>query len=103
MALDDDRPRPNDARMMNQKTGDPRDGEQHDGGARFMPVGCGFGESAVVVPAPMTCGRPQPEPEERWTLAPGRHAERPSGSEEDKDVTDVLVEPRQPASPRQPR
>ena len=90
----DDRSHPrNDARMANKKTGDPRDGEQHDGGARFMPVGCGFGETAVVVPAPMTCGRPQPEPEERWTLAPGRRTEPTAGSDDEPAAEGVPVEP----------
>jgi hypothetical protein len=92
MALDDDRPRPNDARMANKKTGDPRDGAQHDGGARFMPVGCGFGETAVVVPAPLTCGRPQPEPEERWTLAPVRRTEPTAGSDDEPAAEGAPVE-----------
>jgi hypothetical protein len=88
--------------VTREKTGDPKDHEQHTGGARFIPVTGSYG-TAAVIPGPMTPGPPQPEPEERWTLAPGRHAERPSGSQEDKDLTDVLVEPRQPARPRQPR
>jgi hypothetical protein len=79
--------------VTKEKTGDPRDGEQHDGGARFMPVGCGFGESAVVVPAPMTCGRPQPEPEERWTLAPVRRKEPPAGAHDEPAPESAPVEP----------
>jgi hypothetical protein len=83
--------------VTKEKTGDPRDGEQHEGGARFMPVGCGFGETAVVVPAPMTCGRPQPEPEERWTLAPGHRPAAP-GSTVDEPVEGVVANP-EPAEP----
>ena len=31
------------------------------------PYGAGF-----VIPGPLTAGPPRPEPEERWTLGPGR-------------------------------
>lgn len=59
--------------MAEKKTGDPKDDAQHVGGGRFVPVALhGIG---VVLPGPLSAGRPKPEPEERWTLGPGRHHE----------------------------
>ncbi len=78
--------------MTKGKTGDPGDHEQHAGGARLVPVAGTYG-TEVVVPGPLTAGRPQPEPEERWTLAPG-HASDPLDDVDDDAATEgVPVEP----------
>jgi hypothetical protein len=79
--------------MAEKKTGDPKDGEQHVGGARFMPVAAPLSHIAIVVPGPLTAGRPKPEPEERWTLGPGRRPEPPGGPDVDPAVESAPVEP----------
>jgi hypothetical protein len=78
--------------VTKEMTGDPKDGHQHDAGARFVPVAGSFG-TAAVIPGPMTAGPPQPEPEERWTLAPIRRAEPPIPASDDPDPEGVPVEP----------
>jgi hypothetical protein len=82
--------------MTRERTGDPKDGDQHDGGARFVPVAGSFG-TAAVIPEPITAGPPQPEPEERWTLAPGHRPAAP-GSTVDEPVEGVVAGP-DPAEP----
>jgi len=77
--------------MAQKKTGDPRDGEQHVGGGRFMPVHGMYGVE-VVLPGPLTVGRPKPEPEERWTLAPGHHHE-PATEADEAPAEPAPVEP----------
>jgi hypothetical protein len=47
----------------------------------------------LVVPEPLTSGPPQPEPEERWTLAPGHVPERPAGEDDDAPEKGAPVEP----------
>jgi hypothetical protein len=84
--------------MAKAKTGDPKDGEPHSGGARFMPVGAGYGTEAIV-PGPMTAGPPRPEPEERWTLAPVRRPGPPAGEDDDAAAEAAPVE-RVPAAAR---
>jgi hypothetical protein len=79
--------------MTEKRSGDPTSGRQEDddrktaarkvGAARFVPMAAGF-QTAVVVPGALGSGPPQPEPEERWTLAPGRH-DRPT-PDADEDV-----------------
>ena len=56
-------------------------------GPFMVPDPQGFG---VVIPGPLTSGPPQPEPEERWTLAPG-HASVPVKAPEPD--ADALSEP----------
>jgi hypothetical protein len=75
--------------MTREKTGDPKDREQQAGGATFVPVAATFGTMAIV-PGPLTAGPPQPEPEERWTLAPGHHpaAAGPPTDQPDEGVDD---------------
>ena len=73
MDLDGVRRRRTMVTMAEKKTGDPRDGEQHVGGAQFVPIAAPISHIAIIVPGPLTAGRPKPEPEERWTLAPGHH------------------------------
>lgn len=78
--------------MAEKKTGDPKDGRKHVGGGRFVPVAGVYGTS-VVVPGPLTAGRPKPEPDERWTLAPGhRHGSAPEAGGE-APAEPVPVEP----------
>jgi hypothetical protein len=49
--------------MADKETGDPKDDARDVGGGRFVPVALnGIG---VVLPGPLTAGRPRPEPEER--------------------------------------
>jgi len=80
--------------MAERKTGDPKDGQQHVGGRRFVPVALhGIG---VVLPGPLTAGRPKPEPEERWTLGPGRRPEPPAGPDVDPEAEGVPLEPVRP-------
>jgi hypothetical protein len=79
--------------MAQKKTGDPRDGEQHVGGARFMPIAAPLSSVAIVVPGPLTAGRPKPEPEERWTLAPGRRHESPADADGEAPADPAPVEP----------
>ena len=77
--------------VAGKKTGDPKDGAQHVGGGRFVPVALhGIG---AVLPGPLTAGPPKPEPEERWTLGPGRRPEPPAGPDVDPAVEGVPVEP----------
>lgn len=65
--------------MAEKRTGDPKDGAEHVGGRRVMPVTGAYG-TAAVLPGPVTPGRPKPEPEdERWTLAPGVRRAKPPG------------------------
>ena len=78
--------------MAEKKTGDPKDDEQPAGGARFVPVAAMYGVQTTV-PAPLTAGPPQPEPEERWTLAPGHVPERPAGEDDDAPAKSAPVEP----------
>lgn len=78
--------------MTQKKTGDPKDREQHGGSARFVPVAAAYGTMAIV-PGPITSGPPQPEPEERWTLAPVRRPEPPAGPDGDGVAEGVPVEP----------
>lgn len=63
--------------MADKRTGDPKDGAEHVGGGRFVPVAGVYG-TEVMLPGPITPGPPKPEPEERWTLAPGHRAEPPA-------------------------
>jgi len=79
--------------MAEKKTGDPKDGPPHVGGARFLPIAAPRSHVAIVVPGPLTAGPPQPEPEERWTLAPGHRPERPAGEDGDAPATSAPVEP----------
>lgn len=66
--------------MKTEESEDPTASEQHVGGARFIPVSCIFG-TEVIIPGPMTAGRPRPEPEEEhWTLAPVRAHDLPAVS-----------------------
>lgn len=76
---------PDDTRMAEKRTGDPRDEAQHVGGRRFVPVHGVYG-TAVIVPGPLTAGPPKPEPEERWTLAPGRHEDAPTEGDAPPDA-----------------
>jgi hypothetical protein len=69
--------------MTREMTGDPRDGDQHHAGARFVPVAGSFG-TAAVIPGPITAGPPQPEPEERWTLAPIHRPEPTIPADDDR-------------------
>ena len=78
--------------VAEKKTGAPRDGEQHVGGARFMPIAAPISRIAIIVPGPLTAGRPKPEPEERWTLAPGHHHE-PATEADEAPVEPAPVEP----------
>ncbi len=75
--------------MKTEKTGDPKDGNEHVGGGRFVPVTGAYG-AEVVLPGPMTPGRPKPEPDERWTLA---HVRRPEGESDDEAPVEAPVEP----------
>jgi hypothetical protein len=77
--------------MAEKKTGDPKDETEHVGGRRFVPVHGMYGVAAVM-PGPVTAGTPRPEPEERWTLAPGRRHEPGTGADEEP-VASVPVEP----------
>lgn len=61
--------------MDRKRIGDPKDGAKPAGERRFVP-GHGMG---FLVPSPITAGRPKPEPEDRWTLGPGRREEPPEG------------------------
>jgi hypothetical protein len=72
--------------MAEKKTGDPKDGAEHVGGARFIPIAAPRSQVAIVIPGPLTAGRPKPEPEdERWTLAPGvRRAKPPADAAGDE-------------------
>lgn len=83
--------------MSNQKTGDPRDGEQHDGRARFAFSGPTTG---AFVPGPVTSGLPQPEPEERWTLAPICRTESASRAHDEPATEGVPVVPVHPSVTR---
>jgi hypothetical protein len=67
--------------MKTEKTGDPKDGEEHAGGGRFVPVTGTYG-TEVVLPGPLTAGPPQPEPAERWTLAPGHRTADEAGRDD---------------------
>lgn len=78
--------------MAQKKTTDPKDGEQHVGGRRFVPVAGAYGTEAVL-PGPLTAGRPKPEPEERWTLAPGHHHEPAADASDDAAAEPAPVEP----------
>jgi hypothetical protein len=81
--------------MAEKKTGDPKDGTQQVGGGRFVPVAGAYG-TEVVVPGPLTAGRPKPEPEERWTLAPGHQPGAPADEEGEAPAEPALVEPVEP-------
>ncbi len=76
--------------MDKEKTGDPKDGEQHDSGPRYGFLGP---TTTSFVPRPMTSGPPQPEPEERWTLAPVRRTEPPAGAGDEPAPEGAPVEP----------
>lgn len=78
--------------MARNTTGDPKDRDQHAGGARFVPVAAGYGTEAIV-PAPLNSGPPQPEPDERWTLGLGRHSGRPPQADTGGDLAVVPAEP----------
>jgi hypothetical protein len=78
--------------MAHKKTGDPKDEEQPVGGARFVPVTGTYG-TEVVVPRPLTAGRPKPEPEERWTLAPGHRSDAPTDESDEAPAESAPVEP----------
>lgn len=72
--------------MAEKKTGDPKDGAQHVGGGRFVPVALhGIG---VVLPGPLTAGPPKPEPEEGWTLGPGHRPAAATGPDDGGPVED---------------
>jgi hypothetical protein len=58
---------------------DAPDREPASYGAVMSPFGV-----MTVVPRPESGGLPKPEPEERWTLGPGRHEEPDAGREPDK-------------------
>lgn len=77
--------------MAEKRTGDPKDGTQQVGGGRFVPVAGAYG-TEVVVPGPLTAGRPKPEPDERWTLAPG-HRRRPAPDADEAPAEPAPVEP----------
>lgn len=66
--------------MSRSQKGDPKDREEHTAGGHFVPVTAGWG-TEVVVPGPLTPGRPKPEPEERWTLAPVRRPDAPAAED----------------------
>ena len=74
-----------------KRTGDPKDREKHVGSARFIPVAGTFG-TEVLIPGPLTAGRPKPEPEERWTLAPSRRDDS-AASADDPAAEPAPVEP----------
>jgi hypothetical protein len=80
-------------RVTDKKTGDPKDGEQHVGGRRFMPIAAPLSRIAIIVPGPLTAGPPKPEPEQRWTLGPGRRPEPPVEPGVDRAVEGVPLEP----------
>jgi hypothetical protein len=83
--------------MTAKKTGDPKDAPNAASGARFVPVTGTYG-TEVIVPGPLTAGRPKPEPEERWTLGPGRHPEP-----DDEPGSEAPALPSEPLEPRTPR
>jgi hypothetical protein len=58
---------------------DAPDREPASYGAVMSPFGVGS-----VVPRPEGAGRAKPEPEERWTLGPGRHEEPDTDEDQGK-------------------
>lgn len=65
------------------------EGEATPQGRWLGPFLSPSGSATGVMPHPLDCGPPQPEPEERWTLGP----RRPEGSATDDPGPRVEVEP----------
>ena len=47
-----------------------------------VPDATGLG---VVIPSPLTAGKPKPEPDERWTLGPQRSDPTPDADAADRE------------------
>ncbi len=58
-----------------------------------MPIAAPISRIAIIVPGPLTAGRPKPEPEERWTLAPGHHHEPAADASDEAPAEPAPVEP----------